>query len=59
MRGLLAEVNIEGPVVTIANKSEFENNAEYRDRVANDVADLLFGILDGQFCDRDRIYVPR
>lgn len=51
MRGLLADA--------IADKRRFEKVADYRKRVAADVADLLFGILDGEFCDRDRIYVPR
>ncbi|HEX5444709.1 MAG TPA: hypothetical protein VFW87_12795 [Pirellulales bacterium] len=47
------------PVLTLSGKGKFERFAEYRQRVAIDIADLLLGILDGEFCDRDRIYVPR
>lgn len=47
------------PVVTLADKKKFELIAEYRERVAADIADVLFGILDGEYCDRARIYVPR
>lgn len=47
------------PILTLADKKKFEQAADYRERVAADVADLLFGIVDGEFRDRDRIYVPR
>lgn len=46
------------PVLTLADKKKFEQNAEYRERVASDVAELLFGIFENEFRDRDRIYVP-
>jgi hypothetical protein len=34
-------------VLTLANKREFERSRDYVDRVANDVAELLFGIGEG------------
>jgi hypothetical protein len=42
MRGLLADVNVQ----------------EYAERVASDVAELLFGIAEQQYRDQPRIYVP-
>lgn len=47
------------PVLTLADKKRFERMAEYRERVAVDIADVLFGITDGEFLDRGRIYIPR
>lgn len=47
------------PVITLAKKIEFEHSAEYRHRVATDVAELLFGIAHGEYLDDSRIYVPR
>jgi hypothetical protein len=47
------------PVVTLANKIEFERSADYRQRVAIDVAELLFGLANGDYLDERRIYVPR
>jgi hypothetical protein len=47
------------PILTLANKRMFERNPEYALRVAADVAELLFGIVQGEFCDRSRIYIPR
>ncbi|HET6882824.1 MAG TPA: hypothetical protein VFI31_21835 [Pirellulales bacterium] len=47
------------PVITLANKLEFEHDAEYRERVASEVAELFFGISLGDYCDGSRIYVPR
>jgi len=32
------------PVITLAKKAEFEHSPEYRESVATDVAELLFGI---------------
>jgi hypothetical protein len=46
------------PVLTLSNKSRFEENPEYIDRVARDIAELLFGIQQGEYCDQPRIYVP-
>ncbi|MCE9552539.1 MAG: hypothetical protein K8T91_04065 [Planctomycetes bacterium] len=47
------------PVLTLANKSRFEHNREYAQRVAADVAELLFGIAQGEYSDQSRIYVPQ
>jgi hypothetical protein len=46
-------------VLTLANKTTFERSQEYSDRVAVDVAELLFGVTVGQYRDQPRIYVPR
>ncbi|HET6881037.1 MAG TPA: hypothetical protein VFI31_12825 [Pirellulales bacterium] len=46
------------PIITLARKSKFEQDAAYRERVAADVAEIVFGIAEGQYRDRDRIYVP-
>lgn len=47
------------PVLTLSNKGRFENNRNYADRVADDVATVLFGICcDGSFRDQPRIYIP-
>lgn len=47
------------PLVTLANKIEFEHSADYRQRVAIDVAELLFGVAMGEYRGESRIYVPR
>lgn len=47
------------PVITLANKTEFERSADYRRQVAIDVAELLFGLANGDYLDESRIYVPR
>lgn len=47
------------PLITLANKIEFEHSDKYRQRVAIDVAELLFGAAMGDYCDEARIYVPR
>jgi hypothetical protein len=48
------------PVLTLSSKGTFERDPEYAARVADTVADLLFGIAGAeQFCDQPRIYVPR
>jgi hypothetical protein len=46
------------PVVTLADKSRFERDSRYRDRVAEHVAELLFGASRGQYRSYPRIYVP-
>ena len=46
------------PVLTLADKGRFENDRAYAERVAADVAELLFGIAEQQYRDRPRIYVP-
>ncbi len=47
------------PVLTLANKTRFENNAAHAEQVATDVAELLFGIAQGDYRDQSRILVPR
>jgi hypothetical protein len=46
------------PVVTLADKRRFEHDRIYAERVAADVAELLFGVAEQQYRDRPRIYVP-
>lgn len=47
------------PVLTLSNKGRFARNRNYAGAVANDVADILFGIeTEGAFRDQPRIYVP-
>ncbi len=47
------------PILTLANKGKFEHSRAYAERVATDIAELLFGIAQGQYLDQPRIYVPR
>ncbi|MGH7136939.1 MAG: hypothetical protein ACREHD_14460 [Pirellulales bacterium] len=47
------------PILTLADKPRFERSAEYRERVAQDIADVLFGLSGGEYRERDRIYIPR
>ena len=48
------------PIVTLANKGRFEHDRGYADRVATDVAEILFGIVQEQkYLDQPRIWVPR
>jgi hypothetical protein len=47
------------PVLTLANKGEFENSAALATRVAKDVADLLFSVFHEARRDQPRILVPR
>ena len=47
------------PVLTLANKGRFEHSRAYAERVANDVAELLFAIAHEEYLDQPRIYVPR
>ncbi len=47
------------PVLTLSNKARFEREREYSEKVATDVAELLFGIKQQEFRDQPRIYVPR
>ncbi|HEV3137043.1 MAG TPA: hypothetical protein VGZ26_04050, partial [Pirellulales bacterium] len=46
------------PVLTLSNKKTFEYSDEYQDRVGKDIAELLFGLYDGEFRDLRRIFVP-
>jgi hypothetical protein len=47
------------PVLTLSSKARFERDLGYAERVAADVAELLFGIAEQQYRDQPRIYVPR
>lgn len=47
------------PVLTLANKGKFEHSREYAERVATDVAELMFGIAHQEYLEEPRIYVPR
>lgn len=47
------------PVLTLANKERFDTSAGYAQRVAIDVAELLFGIVHEEYRDQPRIFVPR
>lgn len=47
------------PVLTLANKRRFENSTAYAQRVATDVAELLFGVVHEEYRDQPRIFVPR
>lgn len=47
------------PVLTLASKRKFEHSASYRERVAADTAELLFGVFEGEYRDCDRLFVPR
>ena len=46
------------PVSTLSNKGRFEHDRQYANRLATDVAELLFGITQEQYLDRPRILVP-
>ncbi len=46
------------PVLTLANKRAFERSRVYAERVARDVAELLFGVANHEYRDQSRIYVP-
>lgn len=47
------------PVLTLANKGKFEHSRRYAEQVATDVAELLFGVTQGEYRDQSRIFVPR
>jgi len=47
------------PVLTLANKGRFEHSRAYAQQVAEDVAELLFGVAQNEYRDQPRIYVPR
>jgi hypothetical protein len=46
------------PVLTISSKQMFEHHAGYRDRVAKSIAEVLFGLQQGEYLGSSRIYVP-
>lgn len=47
------------PVLTLANKAKFEHSRHYAERIARDIAELLFGIKLEEYRDQRRIFVPR
>ena len=47
------------PVLTLANRDEFVRRREYAEAVAADIAEILFGVAHGEYCDQGRIFVPR
>ncbi len=48
------------PVLTLGSKRRFERERDYALAVAEDIADVLFGIVQaGEFLDESRIWVPR
>ena len=47
------------PVLTVADKRRFERDSGYADRVAEGVAEVLFGLTqEGKYRDRPREFVP-
>lgn len=46
------------PVLTLSSKDRFERDRGYAERVAADIAEILFGIVHEQYLHRTRIYVP-
>jgi hypothetical protein len=60
LHAVLADSWREGhlPVLTLSNKVRFQHSREYAEQVASDVAELLVGILEEQYRDQPRIYVP-
>lgn len=47
------------PVLTLANKRRFSQDADYAKTVAADVAELLYGMTIGEYRNQPRIYIPR
>jgi hypothetical protein len=47
------------PVLTLTSKRRFDLEPGYAEQVADDLAELLFGIVHGDYLDQQRIYVPR
>jgi hypothetical protein len=46
-------------MLTLANRDEFVHRREYAEAVAGDIAEILFGVVHGEYCDQGRIFVPR
>ena len=46
------------PVLTPSDKHRLEHDREYSSKVAEDVAEVLFGIHSGEYRNQPRIYVP-
>jgi len=47
------------PILTVSNKQRFAGGGEYADRVAADVAEVMYGMRQGEYRNEPRIYVPR
>jgi len=47
------------PVLTLADKARFERDRAYGERVASEIAEILFGIREGEYRDSQRIFIPR
>ena len=47
------------PVLTLSSKNRLEQNPDFADRVATDIAELLFGIIDMEYRYQPRIFIPR
>ena len=47
------------PVLTLANKGRFEHHPPYAKQTAVEVAEVLFGIVHGDYRNEPRIYLPR
>jgi hypothetical protein len=47
------------PVVTISRKRRFAQEPEYAELVAKEIAEILFGVAQGEYRDQPRIFVPR
>jgi hypothetical protein len=46
------------PVITLSSKIRFERQREYAERVATDLAEVLFGVVQGEYRGVPRLYVP-
>ena len=46
------------PVLTVSDKRRFSRDDDYADAVAADVADILYGLPDGEYRYAPRIFVP-
>ncbi len=47
------------PVVTVSRKDRFAEDPDYAAHVAKEIADVLFGVVHGEYRDQPRIFVPR
>lgn len=47
------------PVLTLTDKDKFDRDRAYGERAASDIAEFLFDIRDGKYCESPRFYVPR
>lgn len=47
------------PVLTLMNAERFKDGSPYADFVANDAADVLYGLTVGEHRDQPRIHLPR